>query len=96
MMARTLVVDGDHLKRLMNVCRMIGSGQGSTLKQLQVKLRTSRRTIFRDLNTLEKIGVELELDEDGYKTRQSAAQCRKQLVDHQLQAVNKLLAVCLK
>ncbi len=95
-MARMLVVDGDHLKRLMQVCRLIGSGNGTTLKQLRVKLHTSRRTIFRDLNNLEKIGVKLELSDGGYKTRLSAAQCRKLLMDHQLQAVNKLLRTCLK
>jgi len=95
-MAHTLVVDGDQLKRLMKICRTICSGKGVTVQQLQKKLSTSRRTIFRDLNCLEKMGVKVDLGDNGYKIRQSVAYCKKLLGDCQLKALNKLLNTCLK
>ena len=40
--------------------------KGATLDELATKLRSSRRTIFRYLNTLEEAGVSIELHGDLY------------------------------
>lgn len=95
-MAQMLIVDGDHLKRLMKICRAIRSGRGATIQQIRRKVHTSRRTIFRDLNSLDKLGIEVDLGENGYKIRQGEAQCRKLLADSQIKSLNKLLNACLK
>ncbi|MBN2560921.1 MAG: HTH domain-containing protein [Phycisphaerae bacterium] len=95
-MRETLVVDGGQLKRLMNTCRMICAHKGVMVRELQAKLRTSRRTIFRDLNSLEKMGIDVELGDQGYRIKESAAQCKKLLAENQIKSLNKLLASCLK
>lgn len=41
--------------------------RGATLDDLASKLRSSRRTIFRYLNTLEQAGVKIELSGETYK-----------------------------
>jgi biotin operon repressor len=66
------------------------------VQQLQSKLKTSRRTVFRDLNGLEEIGIKVELRDKGYKVKQSAATCRKLLVDRQVKLLNKTLASWLR
>jgi biotin operon repressor len=93
---RNLVIDGTHLSRLMKICRTLANGAGTSLQQLQTKLRMSRRTIFRDLSTLAEMGVRVDLGNNGYHIRQNAAACRKILGDYQLKAVHKLLGQCLK
>jgi len=95
-MGRTLVIDGGHLKRLMGLCRVLRTGSGLNCQRLQAKLKMSRRTIFRDLNALEGMGVKIVLGEKGYQIKQSIAACRKMLADPQTKAVAKLLNDCLK
>lgn len=94
-MSRTLVVDGDHLKRLMQLCRILGSS-GATLQQLRSKLKASRRTVFRDLAALGDLGIKVDLGEKGYKIKTNAATCRKMIIDHQTKALDSLLKSCLK
>lgn len=95
-MGQSLAVDGDQLKRLMKTCRMICSGKGATVLQLRRRLGASRRTIFRDLNSLEEMGVDVHYADDGYRIRQSAAQARKLLESYYTRALNKLLKDSLK
>ena len=95
-MSQTLVVDGGQLQRLMGMCRTLCTSKGATIQQLQSKLKTSRRTIFRNLNTLEEIGIEVELGEQGYCIKDTAAKCKKLLADSQTKALEKLLRTCLK
>ena len=95
-MADTLVIDGKQLRRLMKLCRTISNGRGATVQQLQARLKTSRRTIFRDLDSLKTLGIRVELGEHGYRIRQNAASCKKLLIDRHLKDLNKLLATCLK
>ena len=95
-MSQVLVVDGTHLRRLMQICRSLSSGPGATLSQLQSKMRTSRRTIFRDLSTLGELGMQVDLGPKGYRVKQNAAQCRNILANHFNSALRKLLNSCLK
>ncbi len=93
-MSRSLTIDGVQLRRLMQICRFIGSGRHATLQQLQRKMRASRRTIFRDFKDLAEMGVTVGLDGKGYHIRQKpAASCRR-IKTSQLKAVNKLLSKC--
>ncbi|GMU33901.1 MAG: HTH domain-containing protein [Planctomycetia bacterium] len=94
-MSRTIVVDGAHLKRMMQLCRTLG-GSGATLRQLQTKLKASRRTIFRDLSILSDWGISVTLGDKGYKIKQSAPACRKVMVDRVTKSVQQLLNSCLK
>ncbi len=95
-MARMLVVDGGQVKRLMHICRTLCSGDGATVQQLQGKLRTSRRTIFRDLNCLATVGVKVELGHRGYRVRQKSSLCRKLIAESQTKALENLLNSCLR
>jgi predicted DNA-binding transcriptional regulator YafY len=95
-MSQVLVVDGTHLRRLMLICRSLSSGPGATLAQLQGKMRTSRRTIFRDLSMLGELGLRVDLGPKGYRVKENAAQCRKVLVDHFESSLRKMLNACLK
>jgi len=94
-MTDVMVVDGGQLKRLMGLCRAICSTP-ATIQQLQGKLKRSRRTIFRDLNCLEDLGIKVELLPAGYKVKQGLAACRKALAARYTTKLNKLLAACLK
>ena len=94
-MSRTIVVDGNHLKRMMQLCRIL-SGKGATLKQLQSKLRASRRTIFRDLSILGDWGIKVNLGDKGYSIKQNAASCRKLIANREMKALQQLLNSCLK
>lgn len=95
-MTDVLVIEGDQLRRLMKLCRIICEGKGATPQQLQAKLRCSRRTIFRDLKSLGAMGVKVQLSASGYKIGGSAAKCRQTLAEHHVKALEKLLADCLK
>ena len=95
-MALNLVIDGGQLKRLMRICRMLCAPKGATLQTLQSKLKTSRRTIFRDLNSIEKLGVKVDLGDKSYTVRHSATHCRKLLTDVHITTVKKFLNTCLK
>ncbi len=95
-MARVPVLEGDHLKRLMRMCRAICSGKGLTIRDLQTQLGMSRRTVFRDLNCIEEVGVKFDLGEEGYTISCGVAQCQKLLAKGQMQAMKKLLNICLK
>lgn len=95
-MSRTLVVDGDHLKRLLQVCRLLTTGSGMSLKQLRGRLKTSRRTIFRDLTAIEANGISLDRAGGGYRIRETAQSCRRKLAAAQTKALDKLLKACLK
>lgn len=91
-----MMIDGEHLGRLMRMCRTLAAGGGTRLAQLQSRLRMSRRTIFRDLNTLQEMGIKVDLGEKGYRIKLNPAACRRLLMEHQLRAVKKLLDACLK
>jgi predicted DNA-binding transcriptional regulator YafY len=95
-MGQVMVVDGGQLKRLMKICRTLCSGGGTTVQQLQAKLKTSRRTIFRDLNSLDDMGIKVELGDKGYRVRQPVAACKKALADRQVKILSKLLDSWLK
>lgn len=95
-MAKTLLVDGEHLSRLMRLCRAINQGGGTTLVQLQSKLKTSRRTVFRDLSTLADFGIQVSSTSDGYRIKQNPNACKKALSDHYSSALNQLLKSSLK
>ncbi len=95
-MSKTLVVDGNHLKRLMQLCRILSTGSGATLPQLRTKLRASRRTVFRDLASLGELGIKVDLGDKGYRIKQSSTVCRKMIADSHTKALNKLLSACLK
>lgn len=95
-MARTLAIDGDHLRRLMRLGRTLASGRGATLKQLQKRFKMSRRTVFRDLNALQEFGIDVELGEHGYRIRENAAVLKKRISDHNTKALSNLLRDCLK
>lgn len=95
-MARTLLVDGDHLARLIKLCRTINSSSGATLQTLQSKLKTSRRTVFRDLSALQDLGIDVSSTSSGYKIKQGAAACKKIINDYYTKALNKLLSTSLK
>ena len=41
--------------------------KGATIAQLRKGLTCSRRTVFRYFNDLEKAGIEISLDESGYR-----------------------------
>jgi predicted DNA-binding transcriptional regulator YafY len=94
-MADVMVVDGGQLKRLMGICRVICSAP-ATIQQLQAKLKRSRRTIFRDLNCLEDLGIKVDLISSGYKIKQGLAACKKALAARYTTRLSKLLAACLK
>ncbi|HVP11529.1 MAG TPA: HTH domain-containing protein [Phycisphaerae bacterium] len=95
-MGQVMVVDGGQLRRLMKICRALCSGSGATVQQLQVKLKTSRRTIFRDLNSLDDMGIKVELGDKGYRIRRPAAACKKALADRQMKSLSKMLDSWLK
>ena len=95
-MAQSLVIDGDQLKRLMKICRTIGLGKAATVQQLQSRLRTSRRTVFRDLNCLDSMGIKVGLGDKGYTIKKSGAACKRLLADCHTKALTKLLNACLK
>ena len=95
-MAQFLAVDGSQLKRLHQLCRTLSTGKGASVQQLIKKLKTSRRTIFRDLNALQDIGIDVELAESGYRIKQSAGACKKLISDHYTNALDRILKTCLK
>ncbi len=80
----------------MRLCRLIGRGRGLTLLQLQSKLSTSRRTVFRELNALEEVGVTVELDNGSYRVKQGEAACRKLFTEHYTSALTVMLKSCFK
>lgn len=94
-MTEMLVVDGGQLRRLMMICRVICVAP-ATVQQLQGRLKRSRRTIFRDLNCLEDLGIKVQLGDKGYKITQNAAACRKALAARYTGRLNKLLNACLR
>ncbi len=95
-MAQSLVVDGSQLMRLMKLVRAISSKKALTVQQLQKRLGASRRTIFRDLNAIQEMGIHVVLGEKGYTVKESATACKKLLAEHQVKALSKFLRVCLK
>ncbi len=95
-MARTVLVDGDHLTRLMKLCRMVNQGSGATLQTLQSKLKTSRRTVFRDLSTLQEFGITVNSTPKGYRIKENAAACKRQIETRIQKQVADLLRGCLK
>lgn len=95
-MSKTLVVDGNHLRRMMQLCRILSSGGGTTLAQLRGKLKASRRTVFRDLAALGDLGIKVDLGDKGYRIKQSSSVCRKMIADSHTKALNRLLSTCLK
>ncbi len=81
-MPQTLVMDGAQVARLMKLCRTLGRANGTTLQQLQTRLKMSRRTVFRDLAALQEIGIRLESGLEGYVLNQSSTECKRLLLDH--------------
>jgi predicted DNA-binding transcriptional regulator YafY len=74
----------------MAICRTLSSG-GASVQQLRSQLRTSRRTIFRDLNILDELGIKVDLDDGGYRVRQNSNACRRIIADSQAKKLDKLL-----
>jgi predicted DNA-binding transcriptional regulator YafY len=95
-MGQVMVVDGGQLMRLMKICRTLCASKGATVQQLQSKLKTSRRTIFRDMNSLDEMGIKVELGDKGYRIRQPVAACKKALSERQIKTLRKLLDSWLK
>ncbi len=95
-MVKTLVIDGDRLRRLMRLCRLLGRGRGLSLVQLQSKLGTSRRTVFRELNALEDVGIKIDLIDSSYRVKQGDAACCKLFREHYTSELSKLLKACFK
>lgn len=95
-MRNALVIDSAHLKRLVRLCRTIIRSQGLTVLALQTRFRTSRRTVFRDLNSLGDIGIPIELGEKGYRIRQSVSACNKLIENHYKKLFAGMLKTCLK
>lgn len=95
-MVKTLMIDGERLRRLMRLCRLLGGGHGLSLVQIQSKLGTSRRTVFRELSALEEVGVTIELVNNSYRVKQSAAVCGKLFSEHYTSELSKLLKACFK
>ena len=95
-MVKILVIDGERLRRLIRLCRLLGRGRGLSLAQLQSKLGTSRRTVFRELNTLEEVGITIELIDSSYRVSQNEATCRKLFTQHYNSELSKLLKSCFK
>ena len=83
-------MDRPHLVRLVRLCRLISDG-GMTVQQLRLKLKASRRTIFRDLRMLEQMGVRVQLARHQYRLKHRLADCRKKIVDAQIRDLNRLL-----
>ena len=77
MAMQTLVVDGEHVSRLLGMCKALNSPRGLKLNELQKKFRISRRTVFRDLKTLQDIGIAVNLSDGAYQTTKPAAACKK-------------------
>ncbi|MBX3394272.1 MAG: HTH domain-containing protein [Phycisphaerae bacterium] len=95
-MAKSLTVDGEHLGRLLKLCKTIHASKGATLAQLQTKLKTSRRTVFRDLSVLGGYGIHVSSSAKGYSIKQNPVACKKILGDHYVKSLNALLKDCLK
>ncbi|HWL92888.1 MAG TPA: HTH domain-containing protein [Phycisphaerae bacterium] len=95
-MARTLLVDGEHLTRLMKLCRSIHQSGGASLQQLQGKLKTSRRTVFRDLSALQQFGIDVNSTSKGYQIKQNPAVCKKQIATRYERDLGELLRNSLK
>jgi predicted DNA-binding transcriptional regulator YafY len=95
-MAKTLLVDGEHLSRLMKLCRTVHQSGSATLPQLQAKLKTSRRTVFRDMSTLSMYGIQVSSSSDGYRIKQNPNACKKALGDHFTKEMDQLLKAALK
>jgi len=91
-MASTLVIDGVQLKRLMTICRLVSAHKGLTARRLQTKLKTSRRTVFRDLRVLQAMGVRISPTADGYRLKQDVGECRKLVADSLNKALRAILA----
>jgi len=89
-------MESPHLSRLMRLCRLLAAADGLTVFQLRSKLRTSRRTVFRDFRTLQQMGINVHLFEHQYRLRLKLADCKRRLADAQIRALNKLLDSCLK
>lgn len=77
MATQTLVVDGEHVGRLLGMCKALNSAKGLKLNELQKKFRISRRTVFRDLKTLQDVGVSVDLNNGSYRTNKAGPACKK-------------------
>ncbi|MCG8406021.1 MAG: HTH domain-containing protein [Phycisphaerales bacterium] len=95
-MVQFLAVDGSQLRRLVKLCRTLNAGKGVSVQQLIKKLGTSRRTVFRDLNMLQEVGVHVELGSEGYVIKQKIGSCKKLIADYYTKALDRLLNSCLK
>ena len=95
-MVPSLVVDGKHLQRLMRLCRLIDGSRGLTAQKLRGRLRTSRRTVFRDLSTLTEMGIGIEYGDTGYSLSQRGSACKQIIAAHQKKALDRVLRSCLK
>lgn len=84
-------MDSPHLVRLMKLCRMLGGGDGLSAPQLRLKLKTSRRTVYRDLSILQKMGVPVRLVKHRYRIALGLPQCRKKIAEDQIRELHRLL-----
>jgi len=95
-MGLRLVIDGEQLSRFMRICRMTNGTHGATIRAMQKRLKISRRTIFRDMQALEALGIEVRLQNDGYRTGLSLAECRRRLERNSLDQARQFLRGHLK
>jgi|CXWL01.1.fsa_nt_gi predicted DNA-binding transcriptional regulator YafY len=95
-MARKLIIDGDHLARLIKLCRVLATAEGLSLSQIQSKLKASRRTVFRGFGSLQALGIKVELSDGRYRTRQNVVACRKIIADTHTTALVRLLNTSLR
>lgn len=65
-----------YLRRLLKLYKIVESDQNFTARQLAVRLRVSRRTLFRDIHKLATAGVKIVYDPSASGFRLSPANGR--------------------
>jgi transcriptional antiterminator len=88
------MIDGPHLVRLVKLCKLLGSADGMTLQQLRSKLKTSRRTVFRELKWLQQFTIPVRRAHRRYHVRMKLSECRKRIEAAQVLALRRLLDAC--
>lgn len=90
------VARGSPLKRIMMLCRAIGAGRTVSIRELQPKLATSRRTLFRDFDYLRSIGIKVVTRKKGHSIPSSVAQCKAAIHGEVVASLIRFLKVHLK
>ncbi|MGE3315322.1 MAG: helix-turn-helix transcriptional regulator, partial [Planctomycetaceae bacterium] len=84
---------GDRIPRLLRLVELLQSGRAHNSAQIATAMKVSRRTVFRDIRTLESSGVPVLFDEQrqGYSIRSSTL---LPTADLSLAETLSLLVVC--